>query len=151
MSNLNRTKTITLAFAGALMSLAALIIFVVLPDSELANGIQYSGKDALWVLTLTPVFSLAGAVNFMYAYLKDYKIWSGVLSKNILIGATAVIGSSMIFNFAVYLSYLISQFRLGFVAPYTGTVYENLVVLLTVFTVHQLIFSALSIPAVKKQ
>lgn len=147
MSKSIRNKTITLAFAGAVLSVAALLIFIILPESELANGIQYSGKDALWVLVLAPVFSLAGAINFLYAFLKDKKIWCEAFSKNIVTGAAFVLGAMMVFNFAVYTSYLIMQFDLGFVAPYDGTVYDSLQYIVGVFTVLQVLFSALSIPA----
>lgn len=142
MLKLNSKKTILLAFAGSVFSLAALLIFMLLPSSELANGIQYSGKDALWVLVLAPVFSLCGAVNFLYAFLKDFKAWSNFLSKPIFIGAAAVFCGLMIFNFAVYLSYLITQFKLGFVAPYTGTVYDSLEILLIIVSVLQFAVSA---------
>ncbi len=145
-----RTKTVTLSLAGALLSVVALLIFIVLPNSELANGIQYSGNDALWVLSLTPVFSLIGAINFLYAFLKDYKLWSGILSNTIVKSAALVLGAMMIFNFAVYTSYLFTQLKLGFVAPYSGTVYENLQVILIVFSVLQILFGALSIPATSK-
>lgn len=150
MIRLNRTKTVTLAFAGAVLSLAALLIYIILPGSELANGIQYSGKQALGVLALTPIFSFVGALNFMYAFLKDHKVWTDILSKPIVISSTVILSVLMIFNFAVYLSCFLTQFKLGFVAPYDGTVYETLEILLIVVTTLQFIFSAFSIAATIK-
>lgn len=145
-----RNNTIIMALSGAVLSVAAFIIFTVLPSSELANGIQYSGTDALWVLALTPAFSLVGAANFLYAFLKNHKLWSRILSKTIVLSASLILGAMMIFNFAVYAAYFFDQFKLGFVAPFGGTVYESLQIIVGVFTVLQLLFGALSIPATSK-
>ena len=147
MSKINKKAVVTFAFIGSAFSLAALLIFMLLPTSEIANGIQYSGKDALWILILSPVFSFIGAISFMFAFLKDYKLWKGYLTNFALFGFLAVSAVLLVSNFSVYLTYLISQFDLGFVAPYTGTVFDKLEILVIIVTVLQ--FTVATLIAVK--
>ena len=109
MAKFNRKLTIVLAYAGALLALAALLIFKILPTSELANGIQYSGTDALWVLVACPVLAVLGAVCFMASFLKDYKIWLGYLSEPIVKGATIACAIIFAINLFVYFSYTLAS------------------------------------------
>ena len=39
---------------------------------------------------------------------------------------------------------------MGFVAPYTGTIYDNLAVVVTMFMIYKLIFTTLVIVAVRR-
>jgi hypothetical protein len=150
MAKFNRKLTIVLAYAGALLALAALLIFKILPTSELANGIQYSGTDALWVLVTCPVLAVLGAVCFMSSFLKDSKIWQSYLSEPVLMGATIACGIVLAINLYVYFSYTIDQFSLGFVAPYAGTKYETYDIFVTVMTINQFILSTIAALAVKR-
>lgn len=146
----NGKFTVSLAYIGSVISLGALLIFKLLPTSELANGIQYTGKEALWVLILSPLFALLGAVTLMYAYIKNYKALQKFLPKPAVTGTIIILAAFMIFNFCVYLSYLIAQFDLGFVAPYAGTVYESLETAVVIGTVLQFISSILANIAIVK-
>ena len=139
-----------LAVISAVAALAALLIFLLLPTSQLANGIEHSAKDALWVLTCSPILSLLGTVSFVSIFLKDNMAWSNLLSKPIVTGIT---GISLVFgllNFATYLSYTATQFSLGFVAPYSDTIYEYLAWAATVTVILNFIFSAVIIIATKR-
>ena len=147
---MNKNKSIVLSFTGSLLSLAALLIFMLLPSSELANGIQHSSTDAFWVLAFAPVLSLSGSAGFTYALTKNFKQLEKILPKPAVLCAGAVLCLLMAGSFIVYLSYLIKQFKLGFVAPYGGTVYESLEILVISATVLQFITSALIAVATKK-
>ena len=147
---MNKNKSIVLSFTGTLFSLAALLIFILLPSSELANGIQHSGTDALWVLVFAPVLSLFGSAGFLYALTKNLKQLEKFLPKPAVLCVEAVLCLLAVGSFVVYLTYLIKQFKLGFVAPYGGTVYENLEILVISTTVLQFITSALIAVATKK-
>ena len=150
MLKINGKLSVVLSYAGSLLSLAALLIFKLLPTSELANGIQYSGTDALWVLAVCPVLALSGAVCFIASFMKDYKAWQNFISKEIpFCGAIACI-LSLAVGFAIYLSYTVTQFSLGFVAPYTGTVYETLGVVVTMMTVNMFVLSTFLTIAIKR-
>ena len=150
MLKLNSKSTITLAYAGSLLSLAALLIFKFLPTSELANGIQYSGTDALWALALCPLLAVLGAVCFMGSFLKDYKQWQDMFSKTNFSAATVACGIIFVINIVVYLSLFIKYFRLGFVAPYTNSSYELYEIFVIIMTIHQFILSTFAAIAVKR-
>ena len=146
----NGTKTIILAVTGFIFSLVALLIFLCLPASEIANSLEYSAKIALWILVASPLCSAIGSASFIYAFLKDYKSWCNCLSKEIALGATVLSGLFSVFSFAVYFSYTVSQFSLGFVAPFSGTVYEYLAVATTMLVIIKFIFTAVAIISVRR-
>ena len=149
MFKVNKAKTIVLAFAGSLLSLAALLIFNLLPSSQLANGVEHAATDAIWVLAASPVLFLLGGMVFMSAYLKDFKAWKDFLSGAMVKGATGLFAIACIYNVVVSLMYFLSQYKLGFVAPFDGTVYGDvLVIIMTVVTIAQFIFSILGTAAV---
>ena len=138
-----KRNNIILVFFSAIAAIVALLIFLMLPTSQLANGIEHSAKDALWVLVASPVFALVSSVCFILVFIKDINTWSNLLSKPIV---TAIIGLSSAFglvNFIIYLSYTVQQFSLGFVAPFGGTVYELLAVAAVVIVALNFIFSAI--------
>lgn len=148
MNKLNRMRTILLTLIGAFAALAAVLVFVLLPTSEIANGIQYSGQDAIWVLAIAPIASIISTLSFVFAYQKDYKIWCDLLSKPVVTGARGLFAVLNIFNLAVYLTYFTKQISLGFVAPYDGTGYEYLAVVAIVIVVIMFLLTALSSIAV---
>ena len=84
-----------LAVISAFAALAALLIFMILPTSQLANGIEHSAKDALWVLVLSPIASLVAAVSFTAIFIKDSDTWSKLSTETIV---KAVTGLSAVFG-----------------------------------------------------
>ena len=146
----SKTKTILFSLLGSIFALTALLIFILLPTSDLANGIEHSGKDALFVLVFAPVLSLLGSASTIYAFIKDSKIWEKILTKSIVTGITGLSLAFGILNLGTYLSYTVMQFSLGFVAPYGNTVFEILSVANIVTVVLHFMFTALITIAVKK-
>lgn len=148
MKNINKAKTITLAYLGAILSFVGILIFMLLPNSDFTNSVNHSGMDAVKVLTLSPVCVLLGGAIFMFAFLKDYKIWNNFLSDTITKGATIFFIVAVIFNLAVTISFYASQLSLGFVSPFDGLIYESLSIISIVITILQLIFSTLATAAI---
>lgn len=144
MLNLNRKSTIFLSFTGALLSLAALLIFIFLPTSDFANSIDHSAKEALMVFITSPVFALLGTAGLLYAFLKDFKAWVDFLKfKALIISIAGVFGAFGVFNFGLFTAYLADMFSLGFIAPYSGTAYELLAVVAVISVILQFIFAGL--------
>ena len=150
MLKLNKTQTIASSFIGSVLALVALLIFLLLPTSDLANSIEHSAKDALWVLVFAPVASLIGSALLVFTFYKDKKVWSNLLAEPIVVGLSGLFAALGIFNFATYLSYTITQFSLGFVAPFSGTTYEFLAVAATMIVILHFIFSILVTMAVAR-
>lgn len=138
-----KNKNIIFSFLGLILSLAGVLIYIILPSSELANGIQYSGADALRVLLISPVLLLIGGMLFIFALLSDIKNWKNTISDVAIYVTDGALIATVIFNFAVSLSLFLVQNSLGFVAPYTGLKYEFFAVVMIVFLIWQFILSAL--------
>ena len=150
MLKINGKLSVILAYTGSILSLAALLVFKLLPTSELANGIQYSGTDAIWVLAICPVLAIVGAVCFMASFVKDLKAWKDLLPEELLRSSTIAIAVCLIISVAVYLSYFLKQLKLGFVAPFQGTIYELYSVVVTMMTINQFILSTFAAIAIKR-
>lgn len=153
MLKLNRKTTIFLTYAGSLLSLAALLIFMYLPTSDFANSIYRPAKDALMVMALSPVLATLGAVSFFFAIIKDAKAWVSFIElKPLVLCLTALSVVLSIFNIGLFASYTAELFSLGFVAPYSGTVYETLAVAAPVLVASKFVFSTLiSIAAIRNK
>ena len=150
MLKINGKLSVILTYAGSLLFLGALLIYTILPTSELANSIEYSGTDALWILATCPVLALIGTVCFMAALVKDLKAWQSYISKELFTGAAAGIAVGLVAGFAMYLSNFLTQLSLGFVAPFTGTIYETYAVILTMITIDMFILSTFAAIAIKR-
>ena len=150
MVKINKSKSVLLSVVGSALAVAALLIFLLLPTSQLANGIEYSGKDALWVLMIAPIASILGSVSVIVAFMKDCKVWEKDLTGGIVVSIAALLTGFGLLNFATYLSYTIQQFSLGFVAPYNNTAYEFLAVAAIASTVIHVFFTAFTIIAVSR-
>ncbi len=148
MLKVNKTKTAVLAFLGALVALAGLLIFNLLPVSDLANSVEHSAKDAVLVLAASPACFLIGGIIYLAAFTKDYKAWKNFLSAPMVLSATVIFAATFIFNCAVSLSFFLSQNALGFVAPFNGLIYEPLSIIMTVIVILDFIFAVLGTAAV---
>lgn len=145
-----KRNNIILTVISALTAIVALLIFIVLPTSEFANGIEHSAKDSLWVLVCSPLFALISYASFIFIFLRDYSVWCNLLSRPIVDSVKYLSFVLGIFNFTTYLAYTIDQFSLGFVAPYSGTKYEYMAFAATVIVVLNLIFSVITVIAVNR-
>ena len=150
MLKINGKLTVLLAYSGSVLSLGALLIYTILPSSELANGLQYSGTDALWVLAFSPVLALAGAACFTASLAKDYKTWQSFIAKDLITGALIATVVCLIASVAIYIYNFTTQFSLGFVAPFKGTVFETYAFILTLVTIDMFILSTFTAIAVKR-
>ena len=150
MKKSNRKSLVVFSLSGSILSLASLLIYMLIPTSNLANGIEYSGTDALWVLAASPIAAIVGGVLFMLTFVKNFDEWINTMSKPLVIGMTTLLGCMSLFNIALYCSYFFSQVELGFVAPYTGLIYDKLLTAAIVVTIHHFIFTAISIIAYKR-
>lgn len=148
MKNIKKTQTITFAYLGATLSLIGVLVFMILPSSDFANDVTRPATDAVWALLASPVALLIGSVVFMAAFLKDFKIWNDFLSGGIVKGATVIFSCTSIYNVAVTLSYFISQYKLGFVAPFDGLAYESLAIICIVIVILQFAFATLATAAI---
>lgn len=150
MEKSNNKLSVILLWTGFIFSLAGLIMFKLFPSSDFANSVEHSAKDGLMVFIVTPVLLLLGAAAFITALLKNAATFEKLISHKGLYAATGIFGVGLIFNFAVALAYLISQFSLGFLAPFEGTVYDKLFVIMAVVTALEAAFSVFATIKISK-
>lgn len=151
MLKLNRRKTISLTVSGLVFAVIALLVFIFLPTSDLANSIDYSAKSAIYVLAISPIASLLSFALYFYAMIKDYIVWCKALSKLAVTALAVLFVVFSVCSFITYITYFISQVSLGFVAPYTGTAYEYLAIVTTIVVIHEALLTALSTTAVLRK
>lgn len=151
MLKTNRKSSVILSVLGSLLSLGALLIFMLLPTSEFANSVYHSAKDALYVFLLSPVLSFIGSAFILGAYIKDFKNLTDTLMKSIAVSGAVLYSAIAVFNIATFAAYTAEQFSLGFVAPFSGTVYENLAVAAVIGVFHQILLTVLTVVSAKKE
>lgn len=121
-----------LTSVGMLLSIVADVIYWYIPVSDLANGIEHSGMDAVYVLFAGGVLGVIALGVYIAGSFIDKAIVSNSVVQKIIFGisaATLLITAVINFAFAIYCS------SLGFVAPVTSTVWYGLGILSTVATV----------------
>ena len=148
--NLNKKSLMALLTTGSVLSAIAWFIFAFLPTSELANSIDFSAKTAIFVLAVSPITAILGLVSFVYALIKSCNYWCDYACEQVVIAMGGFFVLMNICNVAVYISYFISQVSLGFVAPYGGTVFENLAIMAVIFTAYNILLTVLSTIALKR-
>lgn len=123
-----------------ILSAVAICIYTFLPNSEFANSLDVPAKNALWVLTISPV--LAGIATLLYAImlLKNLPKGSGMIKAQV---ASVVYLLSSVFIFIGALAYTINQWSLGFVAPTYDTIFESIKIAMQVACLCQVIFGTL--------
>lgn len=111
------------ASAGIVLTAVAVFLYMYVPVSELANGIEHSGKDALYLLAVSPVCALISAVAYTVGGLTDK-----ALVKNSVVQLVIFIVSALLLLFICGTSaaMFFEQLSLGFVAPTDGTVWSAL-------------------------
>lgn len=117
---------------GILLSIIADIIYWYIPVSDLANGIEHSGMDAVYVLFGGGVCAVVALGIYIAGSFIDKAIVSNSVVQKIIFGlsvATLLVTAAVNFAFAIYSS------SLGFVAPVTSTVWYDLGIVSTVTTV----------------
>ncbi len=99
------------------------VIYWWLPDSDLANGIEHSGADAVYVLwASTAVAALALVAYITGSFIDKAVITNSVVQK--IVFAVSVLGISA--SAAITLAFTLFSNSLGFVAPTDSTVWHSL-------------------------
>lgn len=133
-NKLNSSKIVVLNAISFMFALIGMLIYKLIPVSDLANGIEHSPKDALYALLISPIAFFTAAFLFGLIF-KDFKLLQERIDKAILIPVGLIGEGSLIFSFISTLVFCVDEFKLGFVAPVDGTVWATIGTVITVFTV----------------
>ena len=111
------------ASAGFLMVAVCIVIYYLVPVSDIANSVNHSVDRAFYLLALSPLSALAACAAYITGGLTDK-----ALVKNSVVQLVIFIVSSVLLAFicAVSAAMFFDQLSLGFVAPFDGTVWETL-------------------------
>lgn len=101
------------------------IIYISIPTSDLANSIEHSGMDAVYVLTVSPVAAILALIFFILSYVLNRDYLNSLLSKPVATVGYAVLTIMILISAIFSVSFVASQYSLGFTAPINGTVWHS--------------------------
>lgn len=103
--------------------IAGIFIYWYIPVSDIANSIEHSAKDALYLLAISPVCTLIAAILYLVGGLTDKALVRNSVVQRVIFIVSEII---LFFITAVSSAMFFSQLSLGFVAPVDGTVWNTL-------------------------
>ncbi len=143
-NKLNNNKLVLFNAVSFVFALIGTLIYQLIPVSDLANGIEHSPKDALYILLLSPIAFLVATIFFVLIF-KDFKLLQAFIDKVVLIPVFFVGAASLAFSFISSLMFTIDQFKLGFVAPADGTKWATIGTVIIVLTVILFLINAATV------
>ncbi len=111
------------ASAGLVLIIVSIFLYKYVPVSDVANGIEHSAKDGLYLLAGSPVCALVSLIAYIVGGLTDK-----ALVKNSVVQLVIFIVSAVCLAFVSVTSaaMFFEQLSLGFVAPLDNTVWSTL-------------------------
>ncbi|MBE6774625.1 MAG: hypothetical protein E7543_00345 [Ruminococcaceae bacterium] len=111
------------AILGLVLLAVSVFMYKFVPVSDIANSIEHSGKDALYLLALSPVCALVAAVAYIVGGLTDKALVKNSVVQLVIFIVSAVLS---VFVCATSAAMFFDQLSLGFVAPLGDTVWNTL-------------------------
>ena len=111
------------AIVGLVFAVLSAVLYEYVPVSDIANSIEHSAKDGLYLLALSPVCALVAAVAYIVGGLLDKALVKNSVVQLVIFIVSAVL---LVFTFAVSVAMFFNQLSMGFVAPLDGTVWSSL-------------------------
>lgn len=144
-----KTKLYIPYLFSLILSLTSYLIYTLIPVSNLANSVEHSGMDAVYVLTVSPIAGLLSLVLFVVSYILNKNHLNSLLSKPLTIGAYAVITVMILISTVFSVMFVVSMYQLGFTAPINGTKWQSYSIFMLVSLIMQLVSFILLILADK--
>ncbi|MBQ7116804.1 MAG: hypothetical protein IJN88_01185 [Clostridia bacterium] len=120
--NCGAAYMVTAVFALLLVAVSV-FLYKYVPVSEIANSIEHSGKDALYLLAGAPVCAFLAAVAYIVGGLTDKALVKNSVVQLVIFIVSAVL---LVFVCATSAFMFFDQLSLGFVAPLGDTVWNTL-------------------------
>ncbi len=136
-------KALIFALVSWVLLLGSYLTYTIIPVSDLANGIEHSGMDAVYVLTVSPVLVFASLIMLALTLFLNKDYLFKLTDSKIMLIAFGINAVMTIISIVFSIIFVVSQYDLGFTAPINGTVYENY----SVFILVNVIVEAISIIA----
>ena len=118
-------KTLILGLSSWILLLASYLTYTIIPVSDLANSVDRSGMDAVYVLTAAPVFAAISLILLALTMLLNKDYLFKLTDKKIILTAFGINAIMTIISLIFSIIFVVSQYDLGFTAPIDGTVYES--------------------------
>lgn len=120
-----KTKVFAPYLISFLLLLASYLIYTIVPVSDLANSVEHSGMDAVYLLTVSPVAAFVSLTLLVIAFIINKQYLTELLTKKVTITAFAVTALLILISFILSVLFVISQYQIGFTAPFGGTKWES--------------------------
>lgn len=123
MSDNKLNKKIIIPYCFALLfSLAAYLIYTLVPVSDIANSVEHSGMDAVYILTASPVCAFIALISLCLALIFNFKQLGNNKSSKLILSLSAILPVAFSVASAVFCTmFTVSQYQLGFTSPIDDT------------------------------
>lgn len=118
-------KTFVFGLISWGLLLGSYLTYTIVPVSDLANSVDHSGMDAVYVLTAAPVFAAISLVLLVLTLLLNKDYLFKLSDKRIIFGVFGLNAAMVIISIVFSIIFVVSQYDLGFTAPVDGTIYES--------------------------
>ncbi len=119
--------------------LASYLFYVLVPSSELANGLEHPGITAVYVLTASPVLAVVTLILLVVTFFLNKDYISNLVSKPAAVTGFAVLSLMVAVSVYFTVSFVTLQYKLGFAAPIYGTKWSGYAVYILVSVILQFI------------
>ncbi len=111
------------AVSAFVLVAVSVFIYQYAPVSDIANSVEHSAKNGLFLLAVSPVCALLSAVAYIVGGLTDKALVKNSVVQLVIFIVSAVL---LVFVCATSAAMFFEQLSLGFVAPVNGTVWSIL-------------------------
>lgn len=111
------------ASLGLVLIILSVFMYKFVPVSDIANSIEHSAKDGLYLLAVSPACALVAAVAYIVGGLTDKALVKNSVVQLVIFIVSAVL---LVFVCATSAAMFFDQLSLGFVAPLGDTVWSTL-------------------------
>jgi len=119
--------------------LASYLIYVLVPSSELANGLEHPGITAVYVLTLSPVLAVVTLILLAVTFVLNKDYFATLVPKAVTVMTFAVLSLLVAVSIYFTVSFVALQYKLGFAAPIYGTKWSGYAVYILISVILQFI------------
>ncbi len=148
-NNKINNKAFILYLISFILYFASYLIYTLIPSSDLANSIEHSGMDAVYVLTASPVLAVLSLGVFVAFCVLNKNYLENLINKKIFVIAAVIFTFLIAVSVCFSISFVISQYKLGFTAPINDTKWETYSVCMLFVTVIEFVSLVLFVFAMK--
>ncbi len=150
MADIKINKKIVVPYLLSFIFLfASYLIYTTVPVSDIANSVEHSGMDAVYILISSPVCAFVSLVLLLVTFIINFKHMIQQKFKVLYISEFALLSIFVLVSTVFSVMFVVSQFKLGFTAPINDTVWHTYSKFILANVILQFLFALISVLSVK--